>query len=92
MRPAIREEEEMKMEEHIAPPKKYMDSSMYKAAREGNFTGLENSIRQKHGGNREEEALLDHLALETCKGNNIVHLAVASGRMDFIQQVLQKCP
>ncbi|XP_056172972.1 ankyrin repeat-containing protein At5g02620-like isoform X2 [Syzygium oleosum] len=73
----------MKMEEDM-----YMDSSMYKAAREGNFTGLENSIRQKHGANREEEALL----LETRKRNNLVHLAAESGHKDFILQVLQKCP
>ncbi|XP_039170255.1 protein ACCELERATED CELL DEATH 6 [Eucalyptus grandis] len=89
MRPAIREEEqETKMEEDGQPPTKYMDPSMYKAAKEGNFTALENSIR-KYG---EDEPQLDLLKLETRKGNNLVHLAAESGHEDFIKQVLRKCP
>ncbi|XP_039170256.1 ankyrin repeat-containing protein At5g02620-like [Eucalyptus grandis] len=89
MRPAIREkEQEMKMKEDGKPPTKYMDPSMYKAAKEGNFTALENSIR-KYG---EDEPWLDLLKLETRKGNNLVHLAVESGHEDFIKQVLRECP
>ncbi|KAL3733617.1 hypothetical protein ACJRO7_023046 [Eucalyptus globulus] len=76
------------MEEDGEPPTKYMDSSMYKAAKEGNFTALENSIR-KYG---EEEPRLDLLKLETRKGNNLVHLAMESGHEDFIKQVLRECP
>ncbi|XP_048131113.1 protein ACCELERATED CELL DEATH 6-like [Rhodamnia argentea] len=92
MKPAIPEEEESKMDEDVKPPvmaKKCMDSSMYKAAREGNFPYLENSIRLKHGGNTDEE---EALLLETHNRNNLVHLAVESGHKDFIQQVLHKCP
>ncbi|KAL3733615.1 hypothetical protein ACJRO7_023044 [Eucalyptus globulus] len=89
MRSAIREkEQEMKMKEDGKPSPKYMDPSMYKAAKEGNFTALENSIR-KYG---EDEPRLDLLKLETRKGNSLVHLAAESGHEDFIKQVLRKCP
>ncbi|XP_039170258.1 ankyrin repeat-containing protein NPR4-like [Eucalyptus grandis] len=89
MRSAIREkEQEMKMKEDGKPSPKDMDPSMYKAAKEGNFTALENSIR-KYG---EDEPRLDPLKLETRKGNSLVHLAAESGHEDFIKQVLRKCP
>ncbi|KAL3733614.1 hypothetical protein ACJRO7_023043 [Eucalyptus globulus] len=89
MRPAIREkEQEMKMKEDGKPPTKHMHSSMYKAAKEGNFTALENSMR-KDG---KDEPRLDLLKLETRMGNNLVHLAAESGHEDFIKQVLRKCP
>ncbi|KAF8023873.1 hypothetical protein BT93_F1150 [Corymbia citriodora subsp. variegata] len=74
----------MKMEEDVKLPKKYMDSSMYKAARKGDFTALRNSIRNEPG--------LDLLKLETRKRNNLVHLAAELGHEDFIKQVLHECP
>ncbi|XP_039170259.1 death-associated protein kinase 1-like [Eucalyptus grandis] len=89
MRPAIREKEQgMKMKEDGKPPTKHMHPSMYKAAKEGNFTALENSMRE-HG---KDEPRLDLLKLETRMGNNLVHLAAESGHEDFIKQVLRKCP
>ncbi|KAF8023872.1 hypothetical protein BT93_F1149 [Corymbia citriodora subsp. variegata] len=88
MRSAIPEEkeqeEEMKMEEDVKLPEKDMDLSMYKAAREGDFTALRNLIRNK--------PRLDLLKLETPRHNNLVHLAAELGHEDFIKQVLHECP